>query len=97
MDKVESQISKDKSLADRIRELSGIVILSKCEYERLVQKQANEDVAKTLQASISALTIQLNALTVQLNNCNSAVDYWRNKYDECREQLKKETDKWWRF
>lgn len=38
MDKVESQISKDKSLVDRIRELSGTVILSKCEYERLVQK-----------------------------------------------------------
>lgn len=97
MDKVESQISKDKSLVDRIRELSGTVILSKCEYERLVQKQANEDVVKTLQANISALTIQLNTLTMQLNNCNAAIDYWRNKYDECREQLKKETDKWWKF
>nr|DAN16743.1 MAG TPA: hypothetical protein [Bacteriophage sp.] len=90
MEKIESQISKDKSLVDRIRELSGVVILSKCEYERLVQKQASEDVVKTLQASI-------NALTIQLNNCNGAADYWRNKYDECREQLKKETDKWWRF
>lgn len=90
MEKIESQISKDKSLVDRIRELSGVVILSNCEYERLVQKQASEDVVKTLQASISALTIQLN-------NCNGAADYWRNKYDECREQLKKETDKWWRF
>lgn len=90
MEKIESQIFKDKSLVDRIRELSGVVILSKCEYERLVQKQASEDVVKTLQASI-------NALTIQLNNCNRAADYWRNKYDECREQLKKETDKWWRF
>lgn len=90
MEKIESQISKDKSLVDRIRELSGVVILSKCEYERLVQKQASEDVVKTLQDSI-------NALTIQLNNCNGAADYWRNKYDECREQLKKETDKWWRF
>lgn len=33
MDKIESQISKDKSLVDRIRELSGVVILSKREYE----------------------------------------------------------------
>lgn len=90
MEKIESQISKDKSLVDRIRELSGVVILSKCEYERLVQKQASEDVVKTLQDSI-------NALTIQLNNCNGAADYWRNKYDECREQLKKKTDKWWRF
>lgn len=63
----------------------------------LCKKQANEDVVKTLQANISALTIQLNTLTMQLNNCNAAIDYWRNKYDECREQLKKETDKWWKF
>ena len=37
MEKIESQISKDKSLVERIRELSVVVILSKREYEELVQ------------------------------------------------------------
>ena len=38
MEKIESQISKDKSLVDRIRELSGVVILSKREYEELEKR-----------------------------------------------------------
>ena len=47
MEKIESQISKDKSLVERIRELTGVVILSKSEYEEIVQKKAGEDVIKT--------------------------------------------------
>ena len=90
MEKIESQISKDKSLVDRIRELSGVVILSKCEYERLVQKQASEDTVKTLERSISVLNNQLDS-------CRADIEYWRNKYNECRNELKKRCNKWWKF
>lgn len=90
MEKIESQISKDKSLVERIRELSGVVILSKCEYEKLVQKQASDNVVKTLESSV-------DALTDQLNRCNDAIDYWHNKYNECIDEMKKHNSKWWRF
>lgn len=87
---MESQIAKDKSLVDRIRELSGVVILSKCEYEKLVQKQASEDTIKTLERSISVLNNQLDS-------CREDIEYWRNKYNECRDQLEKYNNKWWKF
>lgn len=25
------------------------------------------------------------------------VNYWKNKYEKCLEELKKETTRWWRF
>ena len=90
MDKIESQISKDKSLVDRIRELSGVVILSKREYEELVQKQAGEDVIKTLRNSI-------DVLTNQLNTCIKDRDYYADKYIKCSEKLEKSCKKWWQF
>ena len=90
MEKTESQIAKDKSLVDRIRELSGVVILSKREYEELVQKQAGEDVIKTLRHSI-------DVLTDQLNTCIKDRDYYADKYCKCREELEKRYKKWWKF
>ena len=90
MDKIESQISKDKSLVERIRELSGVVILSKREYEELVQKQAGEDVIKTLRDSI-------NALTNQLNTCIKERDYYADKCIKYGEELEKRCKKWWKF
>lgn len=90
MEKIESQISKDKSLVERIRELSGVVILSKCEYERLVQKQASEDVIKTLDHN-------LGVLTDQLRRSKDMENYWRNECNNYKEELKKRNKKWWRF
>lgn len=90
MDKLESQISKDKSLVERIRELSGVVILSKREYEELVQKQAGEDVIKTLRHSIDVLTDQLNTSIRDR-------DYYADKYIKCSEELEKRCKKWWNF
>lgn len=90
MEKIESQISKDKSLVERIRELSGVVILSKREYEELVQKQAGEDVIKTLRHSI-------DVLTDQLNTCIRDRDYHADKYIKCSEELEKRCKKWWKF
>ena len=68
MEKIESQISKDKSLVERIRELSGVVILSKREYEELVQKQSGEDVIKTLRDSINALAVSLYLFAKNIYN-----------------------------
>ena len=90
MEKIESQIAKDKNLVDRIRELSGVVILSKREYEELVQKQAGEDAVKTLERSIGVLNNQLDS-------CRADIEYWRNKYDKCRDELEKRCKKWWKF
>ena len=90
MEKIESQIAKDKNLVDRIRELSGVVILSKREYEELVQKQAGEDAVKTLERSISVLNNQLDS-------CRADVEYWSDKYIKCRDELEKRCKKWWKF
>lgn len=89
MEKIESQISKDKSLVERIRELSGVVILSKREYEELAQKQASEDVIKTLRHSI-------DVLIDQLNTCIRDRDYYADKYIKCSEELEKRCKKWWK-
>lgn len=46
---------------------------------------------------IQALKCELGALSKELDRKDDWVNYWKNKYDQCLEKLKKETDKWWKF
>lgn len=36
-------------------------------------------------------------LEQQLARQEDWVNYWKNKYEKCLEELKKETTRWWRF
>lgn len=46
---------------------------------------------------IQALKCELGALSKELDRKDDWVNYWKNKYDQYLEKLKKETDKWWKF
>ena len=46
---------------------------------------------------IQTLKLELGTLSKELDRKDDYVNYWKYKYDQCLEKLKKETDKWWRF
>ena len=46
---------------------------------------------------IHVLKGELSALSKELDRKDDWINYWKDKYDQCLEKLKKETDKWWRF
>ena len=46
---------------------------------------------------IQVLKGELGALSKELDRKDDWINYWKDKYDQCIEKLKKETDKWWRF
>ena len=39
----------------------------------------------------------IKLLEQQLARQEDWVNYWKNKYEKCLEELKKETTRWWRF
>ena len=46
---------------------------------------------------IQVLKGELGALSKELDRKDDWINYWKDKYDQCLEKLKKETDKWWKF
>ena len=46
---------------------------------------------------IHVLKGESGALSKELDRKDDWINYWKDKYDQCIEKLKKETDKWWRF
>ena len=46
---------------------------------------------------IHVLKGELGALSKELDRKDDWINYWKDKYDQCIEKLKKETDKWWKF
>ena len=46
---------------------------------------------------IQTLKGELSVLSKELDRKDDWINYWKDKYDQCLEKLKKETDKWWRF
>ena len=46
---------------------------------------------------IHVLKGELGALSKELDRKDDWINYWKDKYDQCLEKLKKETDKWWKF
>lgn len=80
-------------LARQIAWLKDYVILDRKDYEKLVNNSKCTDIDDIIQV----LKGELNALSKELDRKDDSINYWKDKYDQCLEELKKETDKWWRF
>ena len=84
---------KQLDLARQIAWLKDYVILDRKDYEKLVNNSKCTDSDDIIQV----LKGELSALSKELDRKDEWINYWKNKYDQCLEKLKKETDKWWRF
>ena len=90
---METKETKELDLVQLIRQLRDYVILDRKDYEKLVQNsklECNESALEARDASIKLLE-------QQLARQEDWVNYWKNKYEKCLEELKKETTRWWRF
>lgn len=88
---------KETELVQLIRQLRDYVILDRKDYEKLVQNSSPE---KFNESALEARDASIKLLEQQLARQEDWVNYWKNKYKECLEELKKETKsriKWWRF
>ena len=86
--------TKELDLVQLIRQLRDYVILDRKDYEKLVQ---NSNPAVNYKSALEARDAQITLLEQQLAYQEDWVDYWKNKYEKCLEELKKETTRWWRF
>jgi hypothetical protein len=80
-------------LARQVAWLKDYVILDRKDYEKLVCNSKRTDSDDIIQV----LKGELSALSKELDRKDDWINYWKDKYDQCLEKLKKETDKWWRF
>ena len=88
---------KETELVQLIRQLKDYVILDKKDYEKLVQ---NSKPTECNESALEARDAQIKLLEQQLARQEDWVNYWKNKYKECLEELKKKTTsriKWWKF
>ncbi len=86
--------TKELDLVQLIRQLRDYVILDRKDYEKLVQ---NSKPAVNYESTLEARDAQIKLLEQQLARQEDWIDYWKNKYEKCLEELKKETTRWWRF
>lgn len=85
--------TKELDLVQLIRQLRDYVILDRKDYEKLVQNgklECNE-------SALEARDAQITLLEQQLAHQEDCAKYWKNKYEACFEELKKKSDKWWKF
>lgn len=82
-------------LARQVAWLKDYVILDRKDYEKLVYNSNCTDSDDIIQV----LKGELSALSKELDRKDDWINYWKDKYDQCLEKLKKEkeTGKWWRF
>lgn len=85
---------KETEFVQLIRQLRDYVILDRKDYEKLVQ---NSKPAECNKSALEARDAQIKLLEQQLAHQEDWIKYWKNKYEECFEELKKKSDKWWRF
>ena len=85
--------TKELDLVQLIRQLRDYVILDRKDYEKLVQNSKSVENESALEARES----QIKLLEQQLSHQEDWVNYWKNKYEKCLEELKKETTRWCRF
>lgn len=86
--------TKELDLVQLIRQLRDYVILDRKDYEKLVQ---NSKPVETDKSVLDAKNAQISLLEEQLAHQEDWVNYWKNKYEGCLNELKKETTRWWRF
>lgn len=85
--------TKELDLVQLIRQLRDYVILDRKDYEKLVQNSKPIE----NESALEARDAQIKLLEHQLSHQEDWVSYWKNKYEKCLEELKKETTRWWRF
>lgn len=88
---------KETELVQLVRQLRDYVILDRKDYEKLVRNSSPE---KLNESALKDRDASIKLLEQQLAHQEDWVNYWKNKYKECLEELKKETTsriKWWRF
>lgn len=84
---------KETELVQLIRQLKDYVILDRKDYEKLVLNSKSVDNEGVLEARKA----QIKLLEQQLAHQEDWTNYWKNKYETCLNELKKETTRWWRF
>ena len=85
--------TKELDLVQLIRQLKDYVILDRKDYEKLVQNSKSVE----NESALEARDAKIKLLEQQLSHQEDWVNYWKNKYEKCLEELKKETTRWWRF
>lgn len=86
--------TKKTELVQLIRQLKDYVILDKKDYEKLVQ---NSKPVECNESALEARDAQITLLQRQLSRQEEHTSYWKDKYETCLNELKKETTRWWRF
>lgn len=90
---METKETKETELVQLIRQLKDYVILDRKDYEKLVQNGKSE----CNESALEARDAQITLLEQQLAHQEDWAKYWKNKYEACFEELKKKSDKWWKF
>ena len=85
--------TKKLDLVQLIRQLKDYVILDRKDYEKLVQNSKSVENESALEARDAQITL----LQRQLERQEEHTSYWKDKYETCLNELKKETTRWWRF
>lgn len=85
--------TKETELVQLVRQLRDYVILNRKDYEKFVQNSNLE----INESALEARDAQIKLLEQQLARQEDWTKYWKNKYEKCLEELKKETTRWWRF
>ena len=85
--------TKELDLVQLIRQIRDYVILDRKDYEKLVQNSKSVE----NESALEARDAQIKLLEQQLSHQEDWVNYWKNKYEKCLEELKKESTRWWRF
>ena len=85
--------TKELDLVQLIRQLRDYVILDRKDYEKLVQNSKPVDNESALEARDAQITL----LQRQLARQEEHTSYWKDKYETCLNELKKEAKRWWRF
>ena len=84
---------KETELVQLVRQLRDYVILDRKDYEKLVQNSKSVE----NESALEARDAQIKLLEQQLARQEDWVNYWKNKYEKCLEELKKGSTRWWRF
>ena len=77
--------TKELDLVQLIRQLRDYVILDRKDYEKLVQNSKPVE----NESALEARDAQIKLLEQQLVRQEDWVNYWKNKYEKCLEELKK--------
>lgn len=76
---------KETEFVQLIRQLRDYVILDRKDYEKLVQNSKPVEANKGV---LDAKNAQISLLEQQLAHQEDWTKYWKNKYEECFEELK---------